>query len=104
MAALTPQRDENKSVSSQSTARTTRSAKIIHAVASHKHVSGKTTPVLMRDHIHAEDPATPQPSSDSKANGDELNFDLAELGLEDAVIKPSQLQKLERIGSGGFKE
>jgi len=34
----------------------------------------------------------------------ELNFDLQELGLEDTVIRPDLLQKLERIGSGGFKE
>lgn len=68
-------------------------------------MSGETTPVLLRDHIHAEDPATPQPSSDGRGNGDELAFDLSELGLDTkAIIDPAKLQKLERIGSGGFKE
>ena len=39
------------------------------------------------------------------ANGEaELNLDLSELGLEDSMIKPEQLLKQEKIGSGGFKE
>jgi hypothetical protein len=92
-----------------------KTGKIIHAIGSNQHVSGKTTPVLLRDHVHAHDPATPPHSDDAEGNGDgeeskrtngenELNFDLQELGLEDTVIKPQLLQKLERIGSGGFKE
>lgn len=84
--------------------------KVIHAVGSNKHISGKTTPVLLRDHVHANDPDTPPltpPSDESKKTNTgeaELNFDLQELGLEDTVIRPDLLQKLERIGSGGFKE
>lgn len=80
--------------------------KIIHAIGSNVHKSGQTTPVLLRDHVHAHDPATPPPSDDSKkTTGEaELNFDLQELGLEDSVIRPELLVKLERIGSGGFKE
>ncbi|EIW66877.1 hypothetical protein TREMEDRAFT_34208, partial [Tremella mesenterica DSM 1558] len=31
-------------------------------------------------------------------------LDLAELGLEDSMIRPNQLQKLDKIGSGGFKD
>jgi hypothetical protein len=99
--------DHKSTTSSQATARpsSSRSTKIIHAIGSNKHVSGKTTPVLLRDHIHATDPATPPRSDDSKRVGEaELNLDLSELGLEDSIIKPSQLQKLEKIGSGGFKE
>jgi hypothetical protein len=109
-AVLISQRDEQqaetKSTSSTSTAKPPSvPPKLVHAVASHKHVPGKTTPVLLRDHIHATDPATPPPSDESRHIGEaELNFDLAELGLEDSIIKPGQLQKLERIGSGGFKE
>jgi hypothetical protein len=119
------QLDETKSTSSQATARpsssssggkgragqkTKKPGKVIHAIGSNKHVSGKTTPVLLRDHVHAHDPATPPlsppPSEQSKrTNGEtELNFDLQELGLEDTVIRPDLLQKLEKIGSGGFKE
>jgi hypothetical protein len=85
--------------------------KIIHAIGSNKHISGKTTPVLLRDHIHAHDPDTPPVTPPSggdeskRTTGEtELNFDLQELGLEDTVIRPDLLQKLERIGSGGFKE
>nr|XP_019047937.1 TKL protein kinase [Kwoniella bestiolae CBS 10118]OCF26867.1 TKL protein kinase [Kwoniella bestiolae CBS 10118] len=84
-----------------------KSKKIIHAIGSNVHVPGKTTPVLLRDHIHAEDPATP-PISDEEnkpvASEAELNLDLQELGLEDSIIKPAQLVKLEKIGSGGFKD
>ncbi|OCF72595.1 TKL protein kinase [Kwoniella mangroviensis CBS 8886] len=84
-----------------------RSKKIIHAIGSNAHVAGKTTPVLLRDHIHAEDPATPPISDEDNkpvASEAELNLDLQELGLEDSIIKPSQLIKLEKIGSGGFKD
>jgi hypothetical protein len=90
-----------------SNARSSRSRKnkVIHAIGSNNHVRGKRTPVLYRDHIHATDPATPQHNSDDKqAKETELNFDLAELGLEDSIILPEHLTKLERIGSGGFKE
>ena len=86
--------------------------KIIHAVGSNKHISGQTTPVLLRDHTHANDPETPPLTPPDDEEGEskrttgeaELNFDLQELGLEDTVIRPDLLQKLERIGSGGFKE
>ncbi|KAF8610525.1 kinase-like protein [Ceratobasidium sp. AG-I] len=35
---------------------------------------------------------------------DELEIDLEELGLEDKEIPPDKLVKLEKIGSGGFKD
>lgn len=100
------------SARTKSSSRSTRSQrnkpknKLIHAIGSNVHVAGKTTPVLLRDHIHATDPATPPVTSEgSKQEKDaELNLDLAELGLEDSIILPEHLVKLERIGSGGFKE
>jgi PAB1-binding protein PBP1 len=110
------QGSEHRSTSSQSTAKpassskskrrkTIGSGKVIHAVASNVHITGKNTPVLLRDHVHATDPATPQQSEDTKKSGEaDLNLDLQELGLEDTVIRPDLLHKLERIGSGGFKE
>ncbi len=112
---LTPQKrdeqktsDERSTTSSGATARpsTSRPRKVIHAIGSNVHVPGKVTPVLLRDHYHATDPATPPLSDESnQANGEaELNLDLAELGLEDSMIKPEHLVKLEKIGSGGFKE
>jgi hypothetical protein len=103
-------RPSSSSTSGSKKVKTAKPGKIIHAIGSNKHISGKTTPVLLRDHIHANDPDTPPlsppPSEESKrTNGEtELNFDLQELGLEDTVIRPDLLQKLERIGSGGFKE
>lgn len=82
--------------------------RLIHAVASNRHKSGQVTPVLLRDHIHAADPETPpthsEPESSKRTTEQDLNLDLAELGLEDHTIRPEQLQKLERIGSGGFKD
>ena len=100
--------DGYSATSSQATARprSSRPQGVIHAIGSNVHVPGKVTPVLLRDHYHASDPATPPLSDEVRhANGEaELNFDLSELGLEDSMIKPEQLVKLERIGSGGFKE
>ncbi|WWC73207.1 uncharacterized protein I206_107173 [Kwoniella pini CBS 10737] len=95
-------RPSNKKSKSKS-----KSRKIIHAIGSNVHVPGKTTPVLLRDHIHASDPATPPISDESNRPAQseaELNLDLQELGLEDSIIKPSQLIKMEKIGSGGFKD
>jgi hypothetical protein len=61
---------------------------------------------LLRDHIHATDPATPPRSEESTKEGGEteLTLDISELGLEDSIIKQEHLVRLERIGSGGFKE
>ena len=44
---------------------------------------------------------TPIPSKEKE---DELELDLESLGLEDREIPPEKLQKLEKIGSGGFKD
>ena len=37
-------------------------------------------------------------------DNDELEIDLESLGLEDREIPAEKLTKLEKIGSGGFKE
>lgn len=106
------QRDERldnlesaSTASSQGTARPT-SRMVMNAVLSHNHRKGEDTPVLQRKHIHAEDPATPHRSDDDKPRtpDNDLNLDLQELGLEDFTIEPEFLQKMEKIGSGGFKE
>lgn len=75
-------------------------------MATNTHRDGQATPVLLREHIHATDPATPPRSDEDSARSTEndLNLDLQELGLEDFTIKPEHLLKLEKIGSGGFKE
>lgn len=68
-------------------------------------------PILLRTHVHVEQPATPPISSPSLPregvkDGDDgdLELDLAELGLDDREIPPEKLTKLEKIGSGGFKD
>ena len=60
--------------------------------------SSRTTPVLPRS-IQTDE--TPIPSKEKE---DELELDLESLGLEDREIPPEKLQKLEKIGSGGFKD
>lgn len=62
------------------------------------------TPVLLRsEHIHQDEPRTPVPEQDKEADP-ELELDLESLGLEDREIPPEKLAKLEKIGSGGFKD
>jgi hypothetical protein len=39
-----------------------------------------------------------------KEREEELELDLESLGLEDREIPPDKLTKLEKIGSGGFKD
>ena len=64
------------------------------------------TPILLRSHhFHADEPRTP-PISDmgGKDQEPELELDLESLGLDDREIPPEKLTKLEKIGSGGFKD
>ncbi|KAH9928514.1 uncharacterized protein BXZ73DRAFT_48314 [Epithele typhae] len=64
---------------------------------------GTTPPVLLRSHVHMDEPRTPPISSRRDAEG-ELELDLESLGLDDREIPPEKLTKLEKIGSGGFKD
>jgi mitogen-activated protein kinase kinase kinase 13 len=70
----------------------------------------KVTPTLLRgDHVHQEQThpsPTPPPSGHAHqaAAAEELNLDLESLGLEDKEIPEGQLQKMEKVGSGGFKD
>ena len=71
--------------------------------------SGKkkiSVPKLLRDHGEVADPHTPAHShgdtkEDVEADG---MLDLEELGLVDKEIPVEQIQKGDKIGSGGFKE
>ena len=64
-----------------------------------------TPPVLMRpDRVHLDEPRTPPLSGRQKEAEQELELDLESLGLEDREIPPEKLTKLEKIGSGGYKD
>jgi len=63
-----------------------------------------TTPVLLRsEHTHQDEPRTPMPNGGKETDPD-LELDLESLGLENREIPPEKLVKLEKIGSGGFKD
>jgi hypothetical protein len=51
-----------------------------------------------------DEPRTPPISPGKKDTEPELELDLESLGLEDREIPPDKLTKLEKIGSGGFKD
>jgi len=64
-----------------------------------------TPPVLMRSQrVHQDEPRTPPLGENSTQVEPELELDLESLGLEDREIPPDKLTKLEKIGSGGFKD
>lgn len=111
------QRDHQQSVhspSSTSTARPPSTAResLPRAKRAGKQNGKGPTPVLLRDkHIHTDEPRTPPVSSSERAKTigghkeeGELELDLESLGLEDREIAPDKLTKMEKIGSGGFKE
>lgn len=73
--------------------------------------TAKVTPTLLRpSHVHHEQKhpsVTPPPSGHAHQavpGTEELNLDLESLGLEDKEIPCEQLVKMEKVGSGGFKE
>lgn len=62
-------------------------------------------PVLERSHrVHLDEPRTPPLSPTNKEQEPELELDLESLGLNDREIPPEDIKKLEKIGSGGFKD
>ncbi len=69
----------------------------------HSDATSTSTPVLMRSNRqHTDEPRTPIPGKEKES--EELELDLESLGLEDREIPPERLTKLEKIGSGGFKD
>jgi len=93
--------------SSTSTARPTSITKTngrVRRRTKSKSKSGTPPPVLMRSQrFHMDEPITPPVSKEKKEDAD-LELDLESLGLEDREIPPEKLTKLEKIGSGGFKD
>ncbi|KAH7910638.1 hypothetical protein BJ138DRAFT_1126675 [Hygrophoropsis aurantiaca] len=64
-----------------------------------------TPPVLRYQHSNRNEPRSPPPSNPSNNQPEpELELHLGSLGLEDREIPPDKLTKLEKIGSGGFKD
>lgn len=62
------------------------------------------TPPVLRTHVHIDEPRTPPLSSAQRERDEDLELDLESLGLEDREIPPERIVKLEKIGSGGFKD
>ena len=60
--------------------------------------------LLRSEYVHQDEPRTPVPQKDKDKEPEDLELDLESLGLEDREIPPEKLQKLEKIGSGGFKD
>ena len=54
--------------------------------------------------VHTDEPRTPIPGREKDKENEELELDLESLGLEDREIPLEKLTKLEKIGSGGFKD
>ncbi|KAF9014072.1 hypothetical protein BDQ17DRAFT_1419000 [Cyathus striatus] len=109
--ALLQWRDTNannfSSPSSNGTARPPSTSKRRKAARSNSHAGTATPPVLLRsDHVHMDEPRTPIPGLENGKEKEEqdLELDLESLGLEDREIPPEKLTKLEKIGSGGFKD
>jgi mitogen-activated protein kinase kinase kinase 13 len=65
----------------------------------------RSPPVLERsERVHIDEPRTPPLTAHNKEAEPELELDLESLGLEDREIPPEKITKLEKIGSGGFKD
>jgi mitogen-activated protein kinase kinase kinase 13 len=68
-------------------------------------------PILLRTHVHVHQPNTPPVSGPTTAKpgtkegeDGEVELDLVGLGLVDREIPCDRITKLEKIGSGGFKD
>lgn len=95
--------ETNSSPSSTGTARPPSTAR--PRTRRHTRSSSKTPPVLLRSgRTHLDEPRTPPLSPHNKENEPEFELDLGSLGLDDREIPPEKLTKLEKIGSGGFKD
>ncbi len=103
--ALLQWRDRRSEASSPSSAGTVRPPSTVrHRRRGSSKSTSATPPVLLRTHVHLDEPRTPPLSSAQRERDEELELDLESLGLEDREIPPDRLTKLEKIGSGGFKD
>lgn len=104
--ALLQWRDRQSEASSPSSAGTVRPPSTTRHCRRRGSSKGNsvTPPVLLRTHVHMDEPRTPLLSAVQRERDEELELDLESLGLEDREIPPDKLAKLEKIGSGGFKD
>lgn len=105
--ALLQWRDKHSSdiTSSPSSVHTTRPPSTARPRPRRRTRSKSTTPVLLRsERVHIDEPVTPPLTSHNKEAEPEFELDLESLGLDDREIPPDKLTKLEKIGSGGFKD
>ncbi|KAI9458286.1 hypothetical protein F5148DRAFT_983809 [Russula earlei] len=103
--ALLQWRDRQSEASSPSSAGTARPPSTArHRRRGSSKSKSISPPVLLRTHVRLDEPRTPPLSSAQKERDEELELDLESLGLEDREIPPDRLTKLEKIGSGGFKD
>ncbi|GAA6056330.1 hypothetical protein JCM3770_000673 [Rhodotorula araucariae] len=101
-------RSSSSTISNLST-KTAREETKTQALRGLEHASARTsagTPLLMRaDHSASpEKPRTPEHSKEHEHQEDVNALDLESLQLRDKEIQPEELTKLERVGSGGFKD
>ncbi|KAJ7137662.1 hypothetical protein C8R44DRAFT_727888 [Mycena epipterygia] len=102
--ALLQWRDLHADASSPSSVGTVTNRPPSTVVKRRRNHSQPDTPVLLRSHrVHIDEPITPEPK-EAPVGEPELELDLESLGLDDREIPPDKLQKLEKIGSGGFKD
>jgi hypothetical protein len=104
--ATSKERQKSRSPSSASTAKQDASEDV-PVTASVKSPKQKAIPVptLLQNHSTVADPDTPPISEENNnTNTNAVELDLEDLGLVDKEIPASQIQKGEKIGSGGFKE
>ncbi|KIO28013.1 hypothetical protein M407DRAFT_72388 [Tulasnella calospora MUT 4182] len=109
-------RDQVAQAPSSSTQPSSR-ASTVRAPSTYRGQHHNGSPVLLRSNrVHVTQPDSPDPDPDHEEilligskgkhheGGDELELDLESLGLEDREIPIERLTKLEKIGSGGFKD
>ncbi|KAM0792290.1 hypothetical protein ACM66B_004980 [Microbotryomycetes sp. NB124-2] len=103
--ASTASTDSTVSNASVMTARAETKMEALRAAASPKPRRGMLTPLLMREG-HSPSPEKPKsPERTKEDEQEEVNaLDLESLQLQDKEIAPEKLTKLEKVGSGGFKD
>ena len=104
--ALLQWRDRQSEASSPSSAGTVRPPSTTRQGCRRESSKGRsiTLPVLLRMHVHMDEPRTRPLSPAQRERKENRELDLEGLGLDDREIPPDELTKLEQFGSGGFED